>query len=90
MPQRASEFAARQVLGESAADPMADELPDVLTPEQTAAYLQVARHTIYRFVQERKIPIAKFGRVIRIRRSDIEALFDSASQLVIDRANEGT
>jgi excisionase family DNA binding protein len=42
------------------------EMPDMLTPEQVAVYLQVNKKTIYRFIHEGKLPAVRLGRHYRV------------------------
>lgn len=52
-----------------------DHLPDVLTPEQAAEYLQVSRETIYRYIHRGQLEAMKLGRVYRIPRGSLELLY---------------
>ena len=49
--------------------PKYDELPDLPTPEQGAAFLQVSRNTMYELLRTKSIQSVKFGRLIRIPKS---------------------
>jgi excisionase family DNA binding protein len=42
------------------------EMPEMLTPEQVAVYLQVNKKTIYRFIREGKLPAVRLGRHYRV------------------------
>lgn len=44
----------------------------VMTVDQVAAYLQMNRLTVYRYVREGKIPAAKFGKLYRILKADVD------------------
>lgn len=46
--------------------PRYEELPDLCTPEQARAFLQVGRNTVYELVKSGVIESVKFGRLIRI------------------------
>lgn len=48
--------------------------PDILTPEQAAAYLQVDRETIYRYIRNGKLVASKLGRAYRIPKRSIDLL----------------
>ncbi len=50
------------------------ERPDILTPEQAAAYLQINRETVYRYIREGKLVASKLGRAYRIPRSSLDLL----------------
>ena len=49
--------------------PRFDDLPDLLTPEQARAFLQIGRNTIYELVKSGAIRSVHFGRLIRIPKS---------------------
>jgi excisionase family DNA binding protein len=46
--------------------PRFEELPDLATPEQAQAFLQISRNTTYEVIHSREIPSVRFGRLIRI------------------------
>jgi excisionase family DNA binding protein len=54
----------------------AQPLREILTPEQAAAYLQVNRDTIYRYIREGKLMASRLGRKYRIPRTSLEQLLD--------------
>lgn len=45
---------------------------DLLTVEQTADYLNITDHFVRRLIRERRIPFLKVGRLVRLRRTDLE------------------
>lgn len=45
--------------------------PDVMTPNELAAFLRCDRKTVYALVQRRKIPFRHLGRAIRFSRSAV-------------------
>ncbi len=47
---------------------------EILTPEQAAAYLQVNRDTIYRYIREGKLDASRLGRSYRIPRASLKQL----------------
>jgi excisionase family DNA binding protein len=53
---------------------MTGESP-VLTVTDVAAMLHVHRVTIYRLLEQRKLPAFKIGRIWRFDRREVEALF---------------
>lgn len=53
--------------------------PDVLTPDQAAAYLQVHRETVYRYIREGKLIASRLGRSYRIPRRNLELLLLATS-----------
>jgi excisionase family DNA binding protein len=55
----------------------AQPLREILTPEQAAAYLQVNRDTVYRYIREGKLMASRLGRKYRIPRSSLEELLDA-------------
>jgi excisionase family DNA binding protein len=52
----------------------ARSVPDVLTPEQAAAYLQVNRETIYRYIRQGRLIASKLGRSYRIPKRGLDVL----------------
>jgi excisionase family DNA binding protein len=53
---------------------------DLLTVEQAADYLNITDHFVRRLIRERRIPFLKVGRLVRLRRTDIDEYL--ASRLV--------
>ena len=49
----------------------------VMTVDQVAAYLQLNRLTVYRYVREGRIPAAKIGKLYRILRSDVDQFLEA-------------
>lgn len=49
--------------------PRYDDLPDLLTPGDARAFLQVSRNTIYELLRTQAIRSVRFGRLIRIPKS---------------------
>lgn len=49
-------------------------LPDLLTPDQAARYLQVDRETIYRYIRDGRLGASRIGRAYRIPRQSINQL----------------
>ena len=59
--------------GEIVTPPRYDDLPDLCTPEDARAFLQVGRNTIYDLLKSGSIPHLKFGRLIRIPKTSLLA-----------------
>ena len=51
---------------------------DIFTPEQAAAYLQMDRETVYRYIRQGKLLASRLGRTYRIPKSNIDLLLWSA------------
>ncbi len=49
----------------------------IMTVDQVAAYLQLNRLTVYRYVREGRIPAAKIGKLYRILRSDVDQFLEA-------------
>jgi excisionase family DNA binding protein len=47
---------------------------EIFTPEQAAAYLQVNKETIYRYIREGKLIASRLGRTYRIPKINVDAL----------------
>jgi excisionase family DNA binding protein len=59
------------------ADEEAVELSRWLGTTAAAAYLGVVPRTLYRMIDEDKIPAYKMGRVIRLKRADLDAYLEA-------------
>lgn len=49
----------------------------VMTVDQVAEYLQLNRLTVYRYVREGKIPAARFGKLYRILKADVDRFLET-------------
>jgi excisionase family DNA binding protein len=49
-----------------------DRAPDIMTPEQAAAYLQLDRETIYRSIRRGQLLASRIGRTYRIPRRAVD------------------
>lgn len=45
---------------------------ELLTVEQAADYLNITDHFVRRLIRERRIPFLKVGRLVRLRRTDLD------------------
>ena len=45
---------------------------EVLTTAETCRYLKVARRTLYRYIQEKRVPAFKLGKDWRFVKSELE------------------
>ena len=50
---------------------------DILTVDQVAAYLQLNRLTIYRYIRRGQLRAAKVGKAYRVRKADVDVFLDS-------------
>jgi excisionase family DNA binding protein len=48
----------------------------VLTVDQVAAYLQLNRLTVYRYLRDGRIPAARLGKVYRILKADVDRFLE--------------
>lgn len=53
-----------------------EEPRELLTTSEAAVILRATQRTIYRWIEAGVLPAAKIGGRWRIRRKDVEALFD--------------
>ena len=53
---------------------------DILTVSQTAQYLQVCDKTVRRMIASSKLPAYKLGKSWRIKKIDIDKLFEKDSK----------
>ncbi|MDR7455096.1 MAG: helix-turn-helix domain-containing protein [Armatimonadota bacterium] len=49
----------------------------MLTVEQVAAYLQLNRLTVYRYIREGRIPASRLGKLYRVLKSDVDRFLES-------------
>ncbi|MDQ7827645.1 MAG: excisionase family DNA-binding protein [Armatimonadota bacterium] len=50
---------------------------DLLTVAQVAAYLQLNRLTVYRYIREGRLEAVRMGRTIRVRRVDVQRFLEA-------------
>ena len=63
----------------SAADAVEDDEPAAwLSTDQTARHLGVATRTLYRIIDTGALPAYRFGRVIRLRRHEVEEFVNNS------------
>lgn len=46
----------------------------LLKPEEAAAYLAVSEPTIRQWIWQRRLPVVRLGRAVRLRREDLDAV----------------
>jgi excisionase family DNA binding protein len=63
-----------------------EQLPEVMTIEETSRYLRVPLSSLYRLAQSGKIPCQKVGRHWRFRRQALERWLEDSPQQ--DASNE--
>lgn len=56
--------------------PMSSEPQQVMTIDELAAYLQVAKSTLYKLAQEGRVPAQKVGKHWRFRKEAIDRWLD--------------
>lgn len=57
--------------------PISDQLDEILTIDEVAAYLKVSKRTIYCLAASGKLPAFKLGDTWRFRRADLDQLIAS-------------
>lgn len=60
--------------------PSSDDTPDEiewLSSKAAAARLGITPRTLYRFIDEGQLPAFKFGRVLRLKKTDVDAYIES-------------
>jgi len=50
-----------------------DDLPEIMTIDQAAEYLQLHKQVLYRHVRKGTVPVSRVGRTIRFKRSVLDA-----------------
>src|SRR5262245_32266153 len=61
------------VAGNGEVNPM-EQPRDIMTPDQAAAYLQINKETVYRYIRDGKLVASRLGRTYRIPKANIDAL----------------
>ncbi len=56
----------------------ADDLPEILTIEQAARYLQLHPQVVYRHVRAGTLPASRIGRTIRFKKSVLDAFLETS------------
>ncbi|MFN8535367.1 MAG: helix-turn-helix domain-containing protein [Dehalococcoidia bacterium] len=54
-----------------------ERIPDLLTPDQAATFLQLNRETVYRYIRAGKLDASRLGRSYRIPRRSVESLLQA-------------
>jgi len=49
---------------------------NLITPDELAEFLKISKSSVYRLVDERKLPFCKVGGSLRFRKSDIDKYLD--------------
>ncbi len=52
-------------------------LPNMLTTRQVLEILNISRATLYRYMEQGKIRVYKYGRDLRFKESDIKAFIEA-------------
>ncbi len=55
-------------------------MEDLMTPAEVAAVLKVKPDTVLKMIRQRRIPGFKFGKLVRIRREDMERWLEEKAQ----------
>jgi excisionase family DNA binding protein len=55
------------------------EMPEIMTPEQVATYLQVNTKTIYRYIREGKLSAIRLGRHYRVSGANLSVFLRAQS-----------
>ena len=56
---------------------MVDQLDGWFSSKEAAHRLGVTQRTLYRFIDEDRLPAYRFGRVIRLKTQDVEAFIEA-------------
>jgi len=49
-----------------------EAVKEIMTPEQVAAYLQLSKDTVYRYIREGKLTASRLGRNYRVPRENVD------------------
>ncbi|MSW56484.1 MAG: excisionase family DNA-binding protein [Actinobacteria bacterium] len=66
-----------QAMGSRTFVSLMSETIDWMSTADAADYLGVQSRTLYRFIDEGRLPAYRFGRVIRLKRSDVDVFVQS-------------
>ncbi len=56
---------------------MARDEREILTVDEAAAYLQIHKVTVYKYIRAGRLPAARLGKVYRLRRRDVDAFLET-------------
>lgn len=68
---------------------MRDQLDEILTIDEVAAYLKAGKRTVYRLASSGKIPAFKLGGTWRLRRAELDQWIASQIGDATDSADNG-
>ena len=68
---------------------MSDQLDEILTIDEVAAYLKAGKRTVYRLASSGRIPAFKLGGTWRFRRAELDQWIASRIGKVADVDEEG-
>ncbi len=68
---------------------MSDQLDEILTIDEVAAYLKAGKRTVYRLASSGKIPAFKLGGTWRFRRAEMDRWIASQISQATHAAEEG-
>jgi len=54
---------------------------EIITANEVADYLKIAKSTVYLWMKEQGLPFRKIGRALRFKRSEVEQWFNEMSVL---------
>ncbi|MGH1365025.1 MAG: helix-turn-helix domain-containing protein [Calditrichia bacterium] len=57
---------------------------EIMSIKDVAAYLQLNEQTVYRMVQQRKIPAIKLGGQWKVKRSHLDKMFDDILDQIVN------
>lgn len=63
-------------------------MDEILNIKELSDYLKIPSSTIYKLIQEGKLPAIKLGKHWRIQKKDIEILFEKQSHLKYSTSGE--
>lgn len=55
---------------------MAYEVQPLLTAKEAAQFLHLSENTIRQWIWQRRLPVVRLGRAVRLRRVDLEQLIE--------------
>lgn len=53
-----------------------EKIQELLKPKEAAQFLNLSENTIRQWIWQRRLPVVRLGRAVRLRRQDLERLIE--------------
>ena len=61
------------------AETMTETTDEIITANEVAKYLKIAKSTVYLWMKEQGLPFRKIGRSLRFKKSEVKQWFEEVS-----------